>query len=76
MDTILETNEAVQSVRQAYDGPPADQPKPGWVRGTCPTCGAPVVSNSYYIGGAGYKIVWECQHSLGEVPTCAYRKVL
>ncbi len=76
MDTILETNEAVQSVRQAYDGPPAGQPRPEWVRGTCPVCGAAVVSNCYYVGGAGYCCVWECWDSLGETPTCSYRKVL
>ena len=38
MDTILETNAAVESVRQAYDGS-SDRPRPEWVRGTCPQCG-------------------------------------
>ena len=77
MDTILETNEAVQSVRQAYDKPTPDgQPKPEWVRGVCPQCGEPVVSNSYYIGGRGYLIVFECWQSLGETPACTYRKVI
>ncbi len=77
MDTILETNEAVQSVRQAYDKPTADgQPKPEWVRGICPLCSAPVVSNCYYVGGRGYVCVYECWGSLAAVPTCSYRKVL
>lgn len=77
MDTILETNQAVQSVRQAYDGlTPDGQPKPEWTRGTCPQCGQPVVANSYYIGGRGYLIVHECWHSLGENPACTFRKVL
>lgn len=77
LDTILETNEAVQSVRQVYDKPTADgQPKPEWVRGVCPQCGSPVVSNAYYIGGRGYLTVWECWASLGETPACTYRKVI
>ena len=77
MDAILETNAAVQSVRQAYDSPTADsQPRPEWVRGVCPACGSPVVSNAYYIGGRGYKVIWECWESLGEAPSCTYRKVL
>ena len=75
MDTITETNAAVQSVRQAYDGTP-DQPKPEWVRGVCPQCAGPVVANAYYVGGRGYLVVFECWHSLGENPTCGYRKVI
>ncbi len=76
MDTILEiTNGEVESVRQAYDGITAE-PKPEWVRGECPQCGQPVVSNMYYVGGRGYLVIWECWHSLGEKPTCTYRKVL
>jgi hypothetical protein len=51
-------------------------PRPEWVRGVCPQCGAPVVSNSYYVGGKGYWIVWECWLSLGANPSCKYRKVL
>ena len=77
MDTMLETNPAVQSVRQAYDKPTPDgQPKPEWTRGTCPQCGAPVVANAYYVGGRGYLCLWECWQSLGETPACTYRKVL
>ena len=76
MDTILETNQAVESVRQAYDGKAGGQPRPEWVRGTCPACGSPVVSNCYYVGGKGYKVLHECWQSLGEHPTCTYRKVL
>ncbi len=75
MDTILETNAAVESVRQAYDGT-SDRPKPEWVRGVCPQCGEPVVSNCYYVGGKGYLITNECWASLMENPTCSYRKVL
>ena len=76
LDALLDTEAAVQSVRQAYDGKPEGQPKPEWVRGVCPTCGGPVVSNMYYVGGKGYRAVWECWHSLSETPSCSYRKVL
>jgi len=75
MDTILETNAAVESVRQAYDGL-SDRPRPEWVRGTCPQCGEVLVSNCYYVGGRGYLITRECWASLGENPACSYRKVL
>jgi hypothetical protein len=55
---------------------PAGRPDPEWVRGRCPMCGEDVVSNCYYVGGKGYIIVWECWSSLGEEPTCEYRRVL
>ena len=75
MDTILETNAAVESVRQAYDGS-SDRPRPEWVRGSCPQCGDDLVSNCYYVGGRGYLVCWECWSSLHDNPTCSYRKVL
>ena len=75
MDTILETNAAVESVRQAYDGT-SDRPRPEWVRGVCPQCGDSLISNCYYVGGRGYLVTWECWASLNENPTCSYRKVL
>ena len=75
MQTILETNEAVLSVRQAYDAP-TDQPKPEWTRGTCPACGNPLVANAYYVGASGYLVLWECWQSPGDAPTCDYRKIL
>ncbi len=75
MDTFLDTNAAVESVRQAYDGV-SNQPRPEWVRGECPQCGDALVSNCYYVGGRGYLICWECWSSLGEKPSCTYRKVL
>lgn len=80
MDTIIEITEELvttdrQTCRQAYDGITAE-PKPEWVRGECPQCGQPVVSNCYYVGGRGYLITHECWASLGEKPTCTYRKVL
>jgi hypothetical protein len=53
-----------------------ERPDPGWVVGSCPHCGEDVVSNAYYVGGKGYVIVWECWGSLGEEPTCDYRRVL
>lgn len=70
-----------QSVRQVYDkspgdGPATGQPKPEWVRGVCPECGGPVVSNCYYVGGRGYVIVSECWYSLADAPSCNYRKAL
>ena len=75
MDTILETNAAVESVRQAYDGN-SDRPRPEWVRGVCPQCGDQLVANAYYVGGRGYLVLHECWASLGDNPACAYRKVL
>ena len=75
MDTILETNAAVESVRQTFDGS-SDRPRPEWVRGQCPQCGEELVSNCYYVGGKGYLVTWDCWASLGKDPTCRYRKVL
>ena len=75
MDTILETNAAVESVRQAYDGT-SDRPKEEWVRGICPECGDELVANCYYIGGSGYIVLHECWSSLSNNPTCNYKKVL
>ena len=73
--TLLETNAAVESVRQVYDKN-LNQPRSEWVRGTCPQCGDELVSNCYYVGGRGYLVYWECWSSLGENPSCAYRKVI
>ena len=82
-DTILATNAALETVRQAFDGQ-RDRPKPEWIRGICPQCGDDLISNCYYVGGRGYLVVWECWNSLGQdargVPdeerTCRYRKVI
>ena len=82
MDTILETNAAVESVRQAFDKSAhgadglRERPDPEWVRGKCPQCGDDLVSNCYYVGGRGYLVTWDCWASLGSQPTCNYRKVL
>lgn len=54
----------------------AERPDVSWVVGSCPCCGESMVSNCYYIGGKGYKIVHECWASLGEKPTCSYRRPL
>jgi hypothetical protein len=53
-----------------------EAPDPEWVRGRCPACGALLVSNSYYLGGKGYILVWECWERLGPSPTCSYRRVI
>ncbi|HAH86098.1 MAG TPA: hypothetical protein DCL60_01855 [Armatimonadetes bacterium] len=53
-----------------------DQPNAAWVRGVCPECGEPLISNCYYIKGKGYLIVWECWGSLKDEPACTYRKIL
>ncbi len=74
MDTFLDTQAAVESVRQTRDMD--TMPRPEWVRGECPQCGAAVVSNCYYVGGRGYLIVHECWASLADKPACTYRKVL
>lgn len=76
METILETSAAVVSVRQSFDGPAAGQPRTEWIRGVCPLCGSPVVSNCYYVGGRGYLVVWECWESLREFPACQFRRVV
>lgn len=72
---ILETNAAVESVRQVYDKA-LDRPRPEWVRGVCPQCGSELVSNCYYVGGRGYICAFECWASLGDNPTCGYRKII
>lgn len=74
-ETIQETNAAVESVRQAFDGT-SDRPRPEWVRGKCPQCGNEVVSNCYYVGGKGYLVIHQCWASLGPRPTCTYQKVI
>ncbi len=62
---------------EGVDQPPLPgQPDPAWVRGKCPCCGDVVVSNLYYISGKGHLLRWECWSSLGDAPTCEYRKVL
>ena len=53
--------------------------RPEQVRGECPACGGPLVSNCYYVGGKGYLVTWDCVNSLKEFAdpiTCHYRKVL
>ena len=75
MNTVLETNAAVECIRQAFDGR-SDRPNPEWVRGVCPHCGDELVANCYYVGGKGYIVAHECWSSLGETPTCTFRKIL
>ena len=75
MDTILETNADVLSVRQAYDGN-SDRPRPEWVRGTCPMCGEVLVSNLYYVGDRGYIFEWQCWAGAQNSSACTYRRVL
>ena len=53
-----------------------DATDPKWVRGECPGCGALVISNMHHIRGKGYLVVWSCENSMGENPTCSYRRVL
>jgi hypothetical protein len=57
---------------------PALAPEPEWVRGICPRCGAPVVSNLYHVGGKGYILRWECWQAIGpeEARICDWRRVL
>lgn len=52
------------------------QPDPQWVRGLCPLCGAPVVSNLYYVGGKGYLNRWECWNGTGMNDSCDYKRVI
>lgn len=51
---------------------PSAVPDPQWVRGDCPKCKAPLVSNLYYVGGKGYIIRWECWESLSIDGVCDY----
>ena len=54
----------------------APRPEVDWIRGVCPCCGEALVSNTYYVSGRGYLVVWECWASRGDAPTCEYRRVL
>lgn len=72
--SLLDTGAAVETMRQCWDGQ-RDQPKPEWTRGNCPQCGAPVVSNCYYIGGRGFVIVLECWEALRSPAACTFRQV-
>jgi hypothetical protein len=71
---LLDIKTDKMSVR--FEPPRAKRPDPAWVRGRCPLCGDDVVSNLYYFGGKGYLVRWECWSSLGEEPSCGYRKDL
>jgi hypothetical protein len=73
-DIKLETNAVVEHVRVA--SPKTGRPRSEWIRGKCPKCGDDLISNAYYVGGRGYKIIWQCWASLGETPTCDYQHVL
>lgn len=55
-----------------------ERPDAAWVVGACPLCGEPVVSNAYHVGGhpGGYVLRRECWASIGERPTCDFRRVL
>ncbi len=55
---------------------PRREPDPDWIRGVCPRCGEALVSNTYYVSGRGYLVVWECWGSHREQPTCDYRRPL
>lgn len=45
------------------------------VRGQCPACGRPVVSNAYRMGDT-YILRWECVGTLEKPAVCGFRKVL
>ena len=49
---------------------------PEWLRGECPRCGGELIPNSYYVGGRGYLVVWECRASGGGETGCDYRRAL
>jgi hypothetical protein len=44
--------------------------------GTCPVCGADLVSNLYEFYGRGFLIRHECINSLNDDPTCDYQRPL
>lgn len=51
-------------------------PDPEWVRGTCPKCGAEVISTAIYVKPKGYVIIWICWNALADSPTCNYTRTL
>jgi len=55
------------------EGVVGDGPDPMLVRGTCPQCGAALVSNLYYCSANGYRIRWECWRMLDSPSPCDYR---
>lgn len=67
-------NQATEHDRAIEAG--TDRPDAAWVKGICPECREPLVSNSYYVGGSGYKQILECWASLGASPTCTYRQTI
>jgi len=71
---MTETREPLGT--EARPNPDQNRPDPEWKRGTCPLCGDDVVCNSYYVGGRGYIIVWECWSSLQLPATCNFRRVI
>ena len=53
-----------------------DRPDTKFIRGTCPECGEPLVSNCLYTDGKGYLIVWECWGMLKDKQSCSYKRIL
>lgn len=54
-----------------------DLPVDTIIRGCCPDCSAPLVTNLYRTESDGSIIlVSECWHAMMPVPTCTYRHVL
>lgn len=53
-----------------------DIPDPEWIRGTCPECGSPLVSDMVFIAGKGYFCVWSCWNVRLAEPTCTFGRTL
>lgn len=66
----------IEAIGEEHSPRKKERPDPEWCRGPCPVCGEVTVSNAYYCGGKGYLIFVECWGSLGEAPTCDYRRLL
>ena len=69
-------SQRIEITKPASATPRTERPDPAWIRGKCPQCDEVLVSHLHYVKGEGYFIRWECWASIGESPTCDYKKVL
>jgi hypothetical protein len=79
-NAILETASVIEPSGDRATGVKGDwQPRPEWIRGKCPQCQQPLVSQCLYVGGRGYLILWICVGALygyRKTQECSYKHVL
>lgn len=46
---------------------------PRWFAGVCTECGGPMVGNSVYVGGRGYRSRLDCWRAMGEDARCGWQ---